>query len=199
MLILGQGAGHHLGRPAGRGSSFGRDLAKDRSMTEVEALLSVDRGQLPPSTVAFYARDPEVAQQREYALVAALAGIAATFCSLSGADYRLVAVFVLVAAVIAIAATPTVADDDGRAQPAGKRFVTVVTSEGLIVRDAGGLRSWRFDDLAEVVVSSCPYRPQIVLVQLDGTRHALDYLSFQRGERLRDVIGHGHRSKLGSV
>lgn len=160
------------------------------AMSEVEALLSVDRGQVPPATVAFFAcePEPEATERREQAMVAALAGIAAFLCALSGASYLLTALFVLAAAVIAIVATPTVGDDQPRA-PSGKRSVTVVTSQGLIVRDADGLRSWRFDELVDVVSATGEQRrPLILLVKRDGTQHALDYLSFQRGEDLRAVI-----------
>ena len=71
----------------------------------------------------------------------------------------------------------------------------VVTAEGLIVRDAWGLRSWRFEDLADIAASSYEHRPYMVLIQRDGTRHALDYLSFQRPEQLRRVIDRRLRLK----
>jgi hypothetical protein len=163
------------------------------SMSEVEALLSVDAGKVPPATVAFFAIDDEASEQRAYALLAAMTSIAAVWCALLGAANMLLALMVLIAAIFAIVATPTVPAADDPPRPA-KRHVMVVTPEGLIVRDAWGLRSWRFEDLAAAVPSTYDHRPYIVLVERDGTRHALDYLSFQRGERLRQVIG--HRLKL---
>jgi hypothetical protein len=158
-------------------------------MTDIEALLSVDRGQVPPATVAFFARDEESFERRRYATVAALTGVAAACCAACGGERMLVALMVLVAAVSAVLATPTIRDGGEPARPC-KPHVMVVTAQALVVRDGWGLRSWRFEDLADVVLSSYNFRPCLVLVQRDGSRHALDYLSFQRGERLREVINH---------
>jgi hypothetical protein len=159
-------------------------------MTEIEALLKVDAGQLPPATVAFFAvEENDDADQRAYAALAAMTAIAAVACGLCGGGNLLIALLVLIAATFTVVATPTIRDPDPDAPRPCKRRVMVVTSQGLIVRDAWGLRSWRFDDLSDVVSSSHEHRPYIILVQRDGTRHALDYMSFQRGEQLREVIG----------
>jgi len=156
-------------------------------MTEVEALLSVDCGELPPATVAFFERDPAAEDRQTHAMLAAMTGSFAALSALGGIDYHITALFVLIAAMLVVATMPTL-----RREPAehsrAKRFVTVVTARGIIVRDAGGLRSWRFDELAAVVPACHGPRPYIVLVERDGTRHALDYLSYQRAETLREVI-----------
>ena len=44
------------------------------SMSDVEALLSVDAGRVPPGTVAFFARDPERTKRRILAVLAVLVG-----------------------------------------------------------------------------------------------------------------------------
>src|ERR1051325_9541776 len=41
-------------------------------MTDIEALLSVDAGQVPEGTVAFFTRDPERGQRRLYLVTGAL-------------------------------------------------------------------------------------------------------------------------------
>ncbi len=41
-----------------------------RSMSDVEALLSVDSGKVPPGVVAFFARDPEASKRRVLAAFA---------------------------------------------------------------------------------------------------------------------------------
>src|SRR6185369_16271640 len=149
-------------------------------MSEIEALLSVDRGEMPPATVAFFERDAAAEDRLSHAILAATAGFAAAMSTLAAVDLRITALFVLIAAMLIVTATPTV----GAASAGGaraKRFVTVVTACGIIVRDARGLRTWRFDELAGVVAASHGPRPYIVLVERDGSRHALDYLSFQRG------------------
>ena len=161
-----------------------------QEMSEVEALLSVDRGVMPPSTVAFFERDPAAEDRLSHALLAATAGFAAAMAAVAMVDLRVTALFVIIAAILIVMATPTVGarseDADART---GKRFVTVVTPQGIIVRDARGLRTWRWGELQGVVSASHGPRPYIVLVDHDGRRHALDYLSFQRGEALRDAIG----------
>ena len=157
-------------------------------MNEIEALLSVDRGEIPPATFAFFERDVSAEDRRAHAILAAMTGIAAALSAISGTDYHVTALFVLISAMLVIATTPTVSREPA-GRTSSKRFVTVVTARGIIVRDAGGLRSWRFDELSAVVPACHGPRPYIVLVERDGSRHALDYLSFQRGDALREVIG----------
>ena len=64
----------------------------------------------------------------------------------------------------------------------------LVTPNGIIVRDAWGLRSWSFDQLIEALPWSFEQRPHLLLIERDGTRHAVDYLGFARGEHLRQVL-----------
>ena len=158
-------------------------------MSEIEALLSVDRGEVPPATYAFFERDTTAEDRLSHAILAATASIAAAMSTLAAVDLRVTALFVLIAAMLIVVATPTVNREPAPGS-GGKRCVTVVTASGIIVRDARGLRTWRFDELAGVVSATFGPRPYIVLVERDGSRHALDYLSCQRGEALREVIGH---------
>ena len=157
-------------------------------MSEIEALLSVDAGRVPPATVAFFARDAEAGERLTYAILGAMSALAAVSCGLLGGPDLVGALLVLTAAMFTIIATPTVKEADDEDNRPAKRHVMVVTSEGLIVRDAWGLRSWRFEDLAEIAASSYEHRPYMVLIKRDGSRHALDYLSFQRPEQLRQAI-----------
>src|SRR5262249_15894228 len=54
------------------------------SMSDVETLLSVDAGRVPPGTVAFFARDPEQTQRRVLAVFAMVVGVAAAAAYLGG-------------------------------------------------------------------------------------------------------------------
>ena len=164
-------------------------------MSEIEALLSVDAGRLPPATVAFFARDAEAGERLTYAILGAMTSAVAVVCGVLGGPDLVCALLILTAAMFTIVATPTLKEESEEDTRPVKRHVMVVTQEGLIVRDAWGLRSWRFEDLADIAASSYEHRPYMVLIQRDGTRHALDYLSFQRPEQLRKVIDRQLRLK----
>ena len=157
-------------------------------MSEIEALLSVDAGRVPPATVAFFARDAEASERLTYAVLGAMTAVTALLSGLLGGPDLVGALLVLTAAMFTIVATPTLKEPSDEDNRQIKRHVMVVTSEAIIVRDAWGLRSWRFEDLAEIAASSYEHRPYMVLIKRDGSRHALDYLSFQRPEQLREVI-----------
>jgi len=164
-------------------------------MSEIEALLSVDAGRVPPATVAFFARDAEAGERLTYAVLGAMTAAAAMLSSLLGGPDLVGALLILTAAMFTIVATPTIKEEHEEDTRPAKKHVMVVTAEGLIVRDAWGLRSWRFEDLTDIAASSYEHRPYMVLIQRDGTRHALDYLSFQRPEQLRRVIDRRLRLK----
>ena len=164
-------------------------------MSEIEALLSVDAGRVPPATVAFFARDAEAGERLTYAILGAMTAAAALLSGVLGGPDLVGALLILTAAMFTIVATPTVKEEGEEDTRPVKKHVMVVTPEGLIVRDAWGLRSWRFEDLADIAASSYEHRPYMVLIQRDGTRHALDYLSFQRPEQLRRVIDRRLRLK----
>ena len=59
----------------------------------------------------------------------------------------------------------------------------------MIVRDGGGLRTWRFDELAHALPCHHGHSYGLMLVGNDGKREFLDCLTFRRGDRLGEVIG----------
>jgi hypothetical protein len=167
-------------------------------MSEIEALLAVDAGHTPPATMAFmafFARDAEASERLTYAILGAMTAFAALASGLLGGPDLVGALLILTAAMFTIVATPTIKNEHEEDTRPIKRHVMVVTTEAIIVRDAWGLRSWRFEDLAEIAASSYDHRPYMVLIKRDGSRHALDYLNFQRPEQLRQTIDRQLRLK----
>lgn len=154
-------------------------------MTDVETLLSVDAGRVPPTAVVFQARDPEAPNRRLFALLSAIVIAMAIGSALTGIDRAMVALLVLTAATLVLMATPTAPEPE---EARSKRPTLVVTPQGMIVRDESGLRSWRFEDLSEVRSFLYDQRIGMLIVRRDGSRDFLDNLSFERGERLRDLI-----------
>jgi hypothetical protein len=155
-------------------------------MTEVEALLAVDRGSVPADTLAFFARDPDSGERSTYLALGMVAAIAAFACALGGAQRPLIAVILIASAALTILSFPTLGGNEE--DSSFRRHVFLVTPKGIIVRDSWGLRTWLFDELIEALPWSYEHRPHLVLVERDGTRHAVDYLGFARGEHLRDVL-----------
>ena len=162
-------------------------------MSDVEALLSVDKGRVPPGMVAFFARDPEASQRRMFAVLAILVGSAAIVvgaCVLSGAVVGLhrlpVALLALAAIGLALAALPPERD------PVTARYkkpALVLTPTGMILRDGSGLRSWSFDQLAEVRPHLHHQRIGLLITLRDGSRDFVDTLSFERGDKVREILG----------
>ena len=159
-------------------------------MTDIEALLSVDAGQVPEGTVAFFMRDPERGQRRLYAVTAALLLLGAAGCAVGGAGLPGMVVLLLGAGIFGVLATPTLKDDP---RPV-KRQVVLVTPTGIIMRDAQGLRSWTFEDLTDSSSWIHADRIDLLLVRRDGTRIFIDCQCFHRGERLPDVISKFRRA-----
>jgi hypothetical protein len=154
-------------------------------MTEIEALLSVDAGRTPPDTLAFFLDDGTRGFRRVPALLSVATGLAALACGLNGCGRHAVAALLLVAAMLALRAMPTLRDDANR-DP--KRQVLVITAVGLIVRDASGLRRWQFEDLTDVVAGIHDSRPFLNLIDCAGTRHTIECAVYGRGERVRRVL-----------
>jgi hypothetical protein len=156
------------------------------SMSEVEALLSVDAGRVPPGAVVFVAADPEAPARRMHAFLAIVAAASAIGCAWNGVGSEPVALLALVAGILGVLAFPSDPEpEDAHHKPA----TLVVTLQGMIVRDAGGLRTWRFDELADVRPYVHPAGDGLLLVKHDGSRAFLDCLTFRRGETLGEVIG----------
>jgi hypothetical protein len=156
-------------------------------MTEVEALLSADAGRPPPGSVVFRLRDTEAPTRRARIIAALSIGAIAVGCFVLGADLDVVAVIALLAALLGVLGTPTERDPEEPVRV--KQPTLLVTTSGLIVRDDGGLRSWQFQDLADVRPYLDDRRVGLVIVCRDGSRHFVDNLAFERGEELGEILG----------
>jgi hypothetical protein len=155
-------------------------------VTEVEALLSADAGRPPPGTVVFRARDPEAPARRvRFGLGLALAATAVA-CAFGGAAVELVALLGLGAALLVVLATPTAPPPD---EARVKQPTLLITPTGMIVRDDSGLRCWRFDEVSDIRPYLLDRRLGILVTGVDGSRHFVDSLAYERGEDLGVIIG----------
>lgn len=155
-------------------------------MSDVEALLSVDAGRVPPGTVAFFQRDPERAQRRVFAVFAMLAGIGAASAYLAGLSRPPIALLALGTIALFVIALPPERDPEAERR---KRPTLVLTANGMIVRDGSGLRSWDFEDLLDVRPYLHQQRIGLLILKRDGSRQFVDTLSFERGEKVNELIG----------
>ena len=155
-------------------------------MSDVEALLSVDAGRVPPGTMAFFARDPERTQRRILAVFAVLVAGGAVAGFLAGLSRPPIALLALATIALAVMALPPEPDPESVGR---KRPTLVLTPNGMIVRDACGLRSWSFDDLADVRPFLHQQRIGLLILKRDGSRQFVDTLSFKRGEKVNELIG----------
>ena len=155
-------------------------------MSEVETLLSVDAGNVPPGAMVFRVRDPEAPTRRLYAMLALSVLALAIGCGLTGAGRTPVALLLLAAGMLGVYAFPNERDAESRRH---KQPTLVVTQTGMIVRDWRGLRTWQFDELADVRPFVFDGRVGLLVVRHDGRRDFVDHLLFQRGEDLREIIG----------
>lgn len=157
-------------------------------MSEVEALLSVDSGRVPPGVTAFFQRDPEASRRRSFAWLAVIVDGFAVALLIAGVGKPGIAILALIGVALAIGAVPTKPDDDADEAPR-KRPTLVVTPEGIVVRDDYGMRYWHFDDVEGV----SPYIHQmslgVLVLRKDGKRDFIDTTFFERGDKVRDVIG----------
>jgi len=155
-------------------------------MSEVETLLSVDAGNVPPGVMVFRVRDPEAPTRRLYGMLAVSVVLLAVGCGLTGAGRTPVALLLLAAGMLGVWAFPHERDPESTRE---KQPTLVVTQTGLIVRDWRGLRTWQFDELADVRPFVFDGRVGLLVVRHDGRRDFVDHLLFQRGEDLREIIG----------
>ena len=157
-----------------------------RSMSDVEALLSVDAGKVPQGVVAFFERDPEGSKRRALAILAVLLGVATASAYFAGLSRPPVALLALATLVLVIQALPPEVDPETARY---KRPTLIVTANGVMVRDGSGLRSWTFEDLVDVRPYLHQQRIGLLLARRDGPREFVDTLSFERGEKVTEVIG----------
>ena len=155
------------------------------SMSDVEALLSVDAGRVPPGTVAFFARDPERTKRRVLAVFALLMGGAVLAGLLGGLGRPPVALLALTTIGLFVMALPPERDPETVGH---KRATLVLTPNGMIVRDTSGLRSWSFDDLVDVRPFLHQQRIGLLIARRDGGREFVDTLLFKRGEKVNELI-----------
>lgn len=158
----------------------------DRSMSDVEALLSVDAGKVPPGVAAFLARDPEAAKRRALAVSAVLLGAATAAAYFAGLSRPPVALLALATLALVVQALPPEVDPETAHH---KRPTLIVTANGVMVRDASGLRGWTFDELVDVRPYLHQQRIGLLLAGRDGSREFVDTLSFERGEKVTEAIG----------
>lgn len=154
-------------------------------MSEVQALLNVDAGKVPPGAVVFRARDPEAEVRRLRTVLAVGAGLVTVGLAIAGVAREPIAMLVLTTTMLAISATRTEPEGEEARQ---KRPTMVLTTTGMIVRDASGLRSWQYEDIADVRTCVCQGQIGIVVVLTDGSLHFVDNLSFARGEHVGGLI-----------
>ncbi len=155
-------------------------------MSDVEALLSVDAGRVPPGTVAFFARDPEAPKRRFFFVLAVLVAGAAVASAIAGLSRPPIAILALAAIALFVQSLPPEQDPEVKRQ---KRPTLVVTQNGMIVRDGWGLRSWSFDELEDVRPFLHQQRIGLLIAKRDGSRQFVDTLSFERGEKVNELIG----------
>jgi hypothetical protein len=164
-----------------------------QSMSDIQALLSVDAGRVPPGTVAFFARDPEASQRRMFKVLAILVGGAAIVvgaCVLTGVVVGLHRLPVALLALAAIGLALAGVSPERDPLTAGyKKPTLVLTPTGMIMRDGSGLRSWSFEQLADVRPYLHHQRIGLLITQRDGSRDFVDTLSFERGDKVRELLG----------
>jgi hypothetical protein len=154
-------------------------------MSEVEALLSVDAGRVPAGAVVFRARDPESEVRRLRTVLAIGAGLVTVGLAIAGVGREPIAMLVITTAMLAISATRTALEPE---EARHKRPTMVLTTTGMIVRDASGLRSWQYEDIADVRTCVCQGQVGLVFVLRNGSLHFVDNLLFARGEQLSGLI-----------
>jgi hypothetical protein len=157
----------------------------ESDMSEVETLLSVDAGRVPAGAVVFRARDPEAEVRRVRTVLAVSAGIVTVVLAAVGATREPIAMLVLTTAMLAISATRTALEPEEARQ---KRPTMVLTATGMIVRDASGLRSWQYEEIADVRTCVCQGQLGMVIALRNGQMHFLDNLLFARGEHVSVLI-----------
>jgi hypothetical protein len=103
-------------------------------MSDVQALLSVDAGRVPPGTVAFFARDPERTKRRILAVLAVLVGSGVVASVIAGLSRPPIALLALCAIALFVMALPPERDPETE----GHKRATLVGS-GMVASLIGGL------------------------------------------------------------
>lgn len=156
------------------------------SMSEVEAMLSVDAGRVPRGTVAFFQRDPEAPLRRSYGWLAVIVNGFALSLVLAGLTNIGAVLLALCGVALTVLALPTrTEEDDDRPR---KQPMLLLTADAIAVRDDRGMRSWQYDDLADVFPFTDRDIRGIIVVRKNGKRDFIDTAFFERGEKVGDAI-----------
>jgi hypothetical protein len=155
------------------------------SMSEVEAMLSVDKGRVPRGTVAFFQRDPEAPLRKSYGWLAVIVNGFALSLLIAGLTNIGAALLALCGVALTVLALPTRSEEDDRPR---KQPMLLLTPEAIAVRDTRGMRSWQFDELEDVLPFVDRDTRGIVVVRKDGKRDFIDTAFFERGEKVGDAL-----------
>ena len=153
-------------------------------MSEVETLLAVDAGRVPPGTAAFFARDPEAAGRRMGAVLAVMVDALALWLVMRG-HVAEAALLALLGVLLALGAVPTIRGDE---RPT-KRPTLVITPTGMIVRGAHGLNTFSFDDIDTIQALNHEPHVGLLIVRRDGKRFFIDTGSFEGGGVVSALVG----------
>jgi len=153
-------------------------------MSEVETLLAVDAGRVPPGTAAFFARDPEAAGRRLGAVLAVMVDALALWLVMRG-HVAEAALLALLGVLLALGAVPTIRGDE---RPT-KRPTLVITPTGMIVRGAPRPHTFSFDDIDTIQALNHEPHVGLLIVRRDGKRFFIDTGSFEGGGVVSALVG----------
>lgn len=151
-------------------------------MTNVEALLNVEKGFVPHGVEVFQERNPDLPRQRAWLGLCAFLGLVALVLRVQGAEPLGVLVVAIFAAMAAVMAIPT-HDEEPR-----KPRLLLLCDKGIIAREHWGLRNWRYDELVRVWVVFVDGQQQLCVEDAAGDAHLIDHLNFKNGQRLRGLL-----------
>jgi hypothetical protein len=107
---------------------------------------------------------------------------------IAGASKMGAALLGLAGVALALGAIPTKREEED--ERPRKPTTLVVTSEGIVVRDENGMRYWLFDDMSDARPYSDRTTSGLLIVRKNGKRDFVDTTLFERGEKVRDAVGH---------
>lgn len=154
-------------------------------MSDVEILLQVDAGHVPPGVSAIFIDDDDRAERWISLALAILAGAATIGCALKAVHLAAVTLLGLATGLFALHATPNIPPDADRRI---KRQVAVMTANAILIRDEQGLHTWRLEDLVQVTAENYNHQSLLMLIDRSGRQYALQPLQFRRGQKLRSLI-----------
>lgn len=151
-------------------------------MTNVEALLTVESGEVPRGVEVFQEKDPDLVHLRAWLFLCGFLSLVATITSLQGGEPLGVLAMGIFAAMAGVMAIPT-----KREEPRKPR-VLLLCDKGVIAREHWGLRNWRYDELRRVWAVYVDGQQQLCVEDNEGEVHLIDHLNFKGGQRLRSLL-----------